>query len=566
VKIEIHESLNIGVYLEELELKQVENNFAEKLPIQVRVFKMPPNWKVDPKDFEASMNLVGKVKIYNVFSNDSFDKVAAFIQGTDSIRGVANLRYIKEFDSHFVFLNVYGQQDSDYKIDFRLCDASVGQIIDDVSVFIDGKDSIPAFKKDAVYGSTFNPVIFDAKEKYRQYVPLAKGWNWVSFNKKSKQQNNINEFLSSINAVEGDQIKAHGVGASTYSANDTLWDAGLSEISNKLLYQVKVSHADTIVYSGETLNPDSCAITLLPGWNGISYIPDLSRDVNDALRNYVADTSEVIKSQYAFSMYDPRVGWLGTLETMQPGLGYMLKVAKAGELRYPNTTIYKSVQIPHYYTAPSDWTVDLSVHNNNISIVAQLDLGDYRDIYVNETMVLGAFINGENHGFVAPLVDTKIGYEPFFLTVNNSSANQLIEFKLFDGVSGNYYRIKEKLPFKENAVYGTSQNPFTLTLDKTLSSTNGGFGNDGFFKCFPNPFNTSVNIEFIGDGEKITLDVVNENGARVSALFDGYSYSGINKFSRDGKNDHGGETAPGIYYIRLLSKDEVKTSKISKNR
>ena len=54
------------------------------------------------------MNIIGKVKIDGVFSTDEFDMVAAFKRGTDSIRGVSNVRYIEEFDSYIVFLTVYG--------------------------------------------------------------------------------------------------------------------------------------------------------------------------------------------------------------------------------------------------------------------------------------------------------------------------------------------------------------------------------------------------------------------------------------------------------------------------
>ena len=551
----INPALNIGEYNEDIILR-TENGFDEKLPVTVRVYKTPPDWEVDPTKFEFTMNIVGRVKIEGVLSTDIFDKVAAFVN--DSIRGVANVRYLKEFDSYLVFMNVHGNLSGE-QLDFRLWDASVGQILDDVSPFD------ITFVPNGVEGTTLDPVLFEATGLYRQYIPVAKGWNWLSFNKLASNQNDLNSFFSALEPEQNDQIKTHGGGFNNFDIV-TGWASGLIDsIDNQLMYQVKISNTDTVVYTGEQLIPEDYHIPLTADWNHIGYLPDLAMDVNDALRLYVADTSEIIKSQYAFSMYDPRVGWLGTLEVMYPGLGYMFKVNKIGTLTYPNGTVFKGAKIPIYTSPPLGWKNDLSEYDGNMSIVAQLNVSQSTEITINNQMVLGAFINSECHGFISPVSNSGIGYNPFFLNVSNSINGQFIEFRLFDGMSGNTYKIIEIKPFVKNAVYGTTQNPLELTL-KELTTGGGGFESENFLYCYPNPFSGQVNVEFAGTNNAVTIDVVNATGSLVRRIFDGYPVSGTNKAVWDGNNQNGAVVSAGIYYIRFISGDSVKSVKISKTR
>lgn len=112
-------------------------------------------------------------------------------------------------------------------------------------------------------------------------------------------------------------------------------------------------------------------------------------------------------------MFDPRVGWIGTLEVMKPGLGYMLFTAKTATLTYPNGTIFKDAKIPTEFSSPAVWNNDLGQFEGNMSLVAKLDLSLVPELKVNSQMVLGAFIDGENHGLTSPVISSGIGFEPF---------------------------------------------------------------------------------------------------------------------------------------------------------
>lgn len=552
----VNPALNIGEYNHDIILR-TENGFDEKLPLTVKVYKTPPDWKVDPNHFEHTMNMVGQVKIEGVISTDIFDKVAVFVN--DSIRGVANVRYVKEFDNYMVFLNVYGNLNGQ-ALDFRIWDSSVGQMLDNVN------PSDLTFVPNGVEGNTINPVLFEAIGLYRQYIPLAKGWNWLSFNKLAANQNNLNSFFGALEPSPGDQAKTHGLGYINYVAGNGWIDGNIDSIDNRRMYQMKISKADTIVYSGQAIVPENTPLNLQAGWNHISYLPDMTMDVNDALRMYVADTSEIIKSQYAFSMYDPRVGWLGTLDVMQPGLGYMIHVRKDATLTYPNSTIFKGAQILYAGSSPPPgWSNDLSGYESNMSVVARIDVANNPDVTLNNQMVLGAFINDVNHGFVSPISTAGLGYDPFLLTVNNSLNGQLVEFRLYDGTSGKTYTLADNKPFVQNGVFGSVQSPLVLTLKGVLTG-NTDFDNTAFLRCYPNPFNDQINVEFSGTPEAVSIDVVNATGAKIRRIYDGYPANGTNTAVWDGRNQNGAVVTSGIYYIRFISGNTVETIKISKTK
>jgi hypothetical protein len=555
----VNPALNIGEYNEDIILR-TENGFDEKLPLTIKVYKKPPSWSVDASKFENTMNIVGKIKIDGVFSSDIFDMLAAFKKGTDSIRGVTNVRYVDDFDSYLVFLTVYGNTPADKKVadslDFRIWDASAGQILDNVLPFK------VVLIDNTVLGTTIDPQIFESTGSTRQHIILKKGWNWVSFNKLSPNRNSLGAFFWALEPSNTDLIKTHNGSFSIY--NGTNWSTGITSIDFMRMYQMKTSKTDTIVFSGTDLVPEENPIPLVTGWNHIGYIPDLTMDVTNALRNFVPSASDIIKSQSAFSMYDPRTGWIGTLDVMRPGEGYKFKInGGSAQLTYPNNTILKNDWIVEFLSAPLGWESDLFQYEGNLSVVAKLDIGNLPNININNQMVLGAFIHNECHGYVSPLNPIGLGYNPFFLNVSNNEPGQQMEFRLFDGLTGNFYSINEVKPFVHDAVFGTIQEPLILTL-KGLITGAGGFDSDSHLRCYPNPFNTEVNVEFSGNLNVKSIDVITTSGSLVKRIFNGNAVDGINLVKWNGTNGNGSEVTAGVYFIRVVTDNKVETMKISK--
>lgn len=557
ISFTVNPALNIGEYQEDIILR-TENGFDEKLSLTLRVYKTPPDWKIDPSRFEASMNFVGKIKVNGVFSTDLSDMVAAFKQGTDSIRGVARLRYIEEFDSYLVFLTAYGTTGE--PLEFQIWDASAGLILDKV---------LPTgqlLTDHAVVGTTLAPVIFESTGNSRHHIILEKGWNWVSFNKNSPLMSSLSTFFWALEPSNKDIVKTQN-GYSQYSGTSGNWSKGLTSISYLLGYQIMISKLDTIVFGGTSLIPENTPIPVNTGWNYIGYIPDLTMDVREAMRLFTPRESDIIKSQDAFAMFDSRTGWLGTLEVMQPGEGYMLKVnGSPGILTYPNSTLLKSSGINRTVAAPPGWDGLSHQYESNLSVVARLDFSQVPEVLQNGQMILGAFINGKCHGFSSSLDHNGLDYDPYFLNISNNMQGEMIGFRVFDGLTGNFYTVKEKKPYVGNGVFGTIREPLLLTLEG-LTTGGDGLTSQATFRCYPNPFENKVVIEFSGFSGKVTIDVINATGTLVKNIYNGEADSGLNTLTWDGTNGaRNMKVAAGLYTIRLVSENRVETMKITKLR
>jgi flagellar hook assembly protein FlgD len=104
-----------------------------------------------------------------------------------------------------------------------------------------------------------------------------------------------------------------------------------------------------------------------------------------------------------------------------------------------------------------------------------------------------------------------------------------------------------------------------LTL-KSIITEEGGLENTTYLRCYPNPFDEKVTVEFAGTRGSVTIDVVNATGSVVKSIYNGYAVNGINTAVWDGNNQMGKNVSAGIYYIRFVSGDMVETVKISKTK
>ena len=100
-------------------------------------------------------------------------------------------------------------------------------------------------------------------------------------------------------------------------------------------YQVYMNLADTVTFRGTALRPEQNSISLLQGWNLVSYLHnDLM--VADSALGSIASLLTVAKN-IAGEVYMPSYG-INTIGTMKPGQGYALYVQAPGTLTYPANT------------------------------------------------------------------------------------------------------------------------------------------------------------------------------------------------------------------------------------
>ena len=158
-----------------------------------------------------------------------------------------------------------------------------------------------------------------------QTFQLGADWNWWS--------PNVDITLSELKEALGNhglRIAAQDGKFATYNANSGTWTGNLQSIELGKMYKIKTNEACTITFSSEVVDPALYPITLSSGNNWIGFISTQSMSLNEAFSNFTPTDRDVIKSANGKATYYQGYGWQGSLNTLEPGKGYIYKSNATG--------------------------------------------------------------------------------------------------------------------------------------------------------------------------------------------------------------------------------------------
>lgn len=191
-----------------------------------------------------------------------------------------------------------------------------------------GQDSLTVYAI-SQQGCTSETVAFSASGEDQQFVPLVAGWNLVS--------TYIAPFDYSSPAVFND-LKQAGI-LQLVKTIDKIYNpiipAGnsLLQIEDGAGYWVKVSQPATWKITGVKLDPTAHPIQLNTGWNLIGYLPNHPLPVSEALASVMPQV-DLVKNIY--TSFNPAANpILNTLDEMEPGQGYWVRIFSPATLLYP---------------------------------------------------------------------------------------------------------------------------------------------------------------------------------------------------------------------------------------
>ncbi|MGK0447134.1 MAG: hypothetical protein ACJA2M_000906, partial [Polaribacter sp.] len=78
ILFEVDDELAMGTYNANIFL-ETASEFNDRLTLDLRVLTPAPDWSVNAPDYSNSMNVIGKIKINEVFSRDQYTKIGAFV-------------------------------------------------------------------------------------------------------------------------------------------------------------------------------------------------------------------------------------------------------------------------------------------------------------------------------------------------------------------------------------------------------------------------------------------------------------------------------------------------------
>lgn len=371
---------------------------------------------------------------------------------------------------------------------------------------------------------------------------LMKGWNWISSNLAVENMQQPLNFLEPIQD-EADQLISFNQGL----VNDAElgWIGNLNSLNVTDGYKLHVTEDVTHTWSGLAAAPEKTPITLYKGWTWIGYVPTMGKDVNDALSDLQASEGDVIKGFDNFAVYNAGK-WVGTLQTMQPGEGYMYQAQKDNTLTYSATRVFEvdnSQAVKELAIVPTaPWTVVAHEYLDNMTLIAQVYAGG--SITPEGLYTIGAFVNDECRG-IGQYVNGKL-----FMTIHdNLAVNSTISFKAFNNATKEEFGIIEHFSF-QNVMKGSMKDPIALHIDAAdkLEAL------EGAFNIYPNPVRDRFYIN--GNTDAInSIMVISSSGAHMLSMKD-YPQNGVDVT----------RLADGVYIVVLITSQGDATYKIIKRK
>ena len=451
IRFRLFAGLNPGQYTTNVYLSgNLEYN--ERLQLEVGVKAEPPAWEVMDGDFEFSMSIIGQLKINGVLSTDENDMVAAF-RGKSCV-GLANVEYIKDHDIYRVFLNLFSNDPEGESIHFKVWDSDKNRLHPEVTPVI-------TFKADDLIGSASAPQVINALNLFSNSMAMTEGWNWVSFNLNTDKLSSLNSLFldlslqKDLELIKGPAIDNQSIVFSTFNGEN--WQGSLSEVTVSDMYKLKLSREQDFVFSGEPVVTGDVPIELEKGWNWIGYTPQVNLTVKEAFGYHTPSANDLVKGQYAFAIYDELMGWLGSLEYLQPGLGYMYNSAVAATYYYPEMGSLKSLSLEDAETPVPGF---VKKYPTTMNLIARI----IPEGTINEEYTVYAFRDKEATGMGLPVFNSKTGEWLWFIQVYGDSGGELIGFSMENAISSERRVIKEKFMFQKDGILGTLEDPVDLTL------------------------------------------------------------------------------------------------------
>ena len=482
------------------------------------------HWTPNENDYEDNMTFTCIVQLDGVEQRTTMLEVGAFCG--EECRGSQMATYFAPTDHYIYQMIVFGEGND--AISFRLYDHQLQQEL---------PLSPPAsvtFNSNG-YGSLSNPYVLNFTSAVEHTQALNSGWNWWSTYIELNNNDGLSQLENSIGSA-GILIKSRNNGyveAFDYNG-ETNWYGTLSSINNEQMYKIRTNAECNATVEGWLANPADHPVIINNGWNWIGFPYNQNVSVDVAMSGFTPENNDIIKSRNGYTTYYSDCNynmWYGTLNTFEPGKGYM----------YRSNSAMQKILV--FTTGRGDGYEDNITPENNVFRPADRDFADNMAITAvleldgeelrSEDYELAAFVGDECRGSVRLMY-----VEPFdryiaFLTIFGEQEEELY-FQLTDGVVVSLS--SDQLAYVVDGVLGTLDNPVVLHFEPMDVEENASAN----VKVYPNPSDGIFNIE----GQNIRkVEVFNAFGQPVFSEETGIGFMKLDLTNR----------AAGVYLIRIVT-------------
>lgn len=285
---------------------------------------------------------------------------------------------------------------------------------------------------------------------------LAEGWNWSSHDVASPIDISELSGIASVVLTQTDEV----IDDPVLGFVGTLTSIDASETM-----KIKAKASTLKAFNGEQYNPALSPINLQSGWNWLGYPINQTMTIADALSYMDAEEGDCISNlDGGFATYT-NGSWVGSLEIMTPGAGYLYKSATSKSFIYNDVPTVQNARALYGHrlelkSAP--WSVNKHSYPNMMPMIAQVCYADGEA--ADSTFYVAAFAGNECRG-IGKYADGVI-----YLSVYGDKATELT-FKAWNEDTDYVQDFAETITFTPDVV-GTSAAPFMLMLGSDPNSIN----------------------------------------------------------------------------------------------
>lgn len=454
----IDKGITPGNYEEYIWLIDDDNDMVSTLTLNISVQAEEPDWAVDRSKFDQTMSVIATVQKktgnFTIQDNDTRDKVGVFA-GSECV-GVANISDNKDLAR--IYLNVYGNSNNAGKtLSFFLWDYSEGTISQLTPSFE------VKFKADSIAGTPKEPLVLTSSKSMMQEISLDEGWNWIALNVKPFDASSLKAvFLNSRTFSNGDIIKDDSKHAE-YSASNNRWIGDAIQFTHEKVYHVYANNATRISIVGTELSREECVMNIKQGWNQLPYLLDFSQPITHAMADFQvndkASEGDIIKGIDSFAVLSEDYGWIGSLETLEPGNGYYLyHTGKETSFEFNENRTSSSDNIYN----PSAKARRVQSADNNMIVIAAIA----EDETLPANAIVRAYSGDDCIGEVSPIT-LPDGTTRYFVTVPETE--QSVQF-VVDNADSEPQTVGA-LPYNGATCIGTIESPYILSGKNLISDS-----------------------------------------------------------------------------------------------
>ncbi len=343
---------------------------------------------------------------------------------------------------------------------------------------------------------------------------MSEGWTWISHN-----------FDTPITPTE--LTSDQGVSRILSQSQEVIRDpqmgivGNLTELDASESYKIETANATARKRLSDIARNPATPIAINSGWNWLGYPVAQTMSVDEAFATTEAETLDVVVGQNGFAQFDGE-NWVGTLETMSPGMGYMYQSLSAKNIVY-NTSVVSTASARYASGISSHSPLALDIHKYGVimPVIATLNGTDGTQLD-NEDYQIAAFCGTECRG-IGRVVNGLVMMNVY------GNLNDNITFRVTDANGEINFPNNASLQFCENVV-GNVFSPYAIAINGQSGISNVRY--EGNIKVYVE--NDMLRIKGISpedidlieiydiNGRKLIRETnVPESGIRISSLTNG---------------------------------------------